>query len=60
MDAISSQGAAGAQISAQVQKDPILLKKAQEAAETQANQLLQALPPPVSPPGVGGSVDLTA
>lgn len=39
-----------------------MLKMAQDAAKTQAAQLLEALPPPrsASPPGVGGKIDLTA
>jgi hypothetical protein len=34
-----------------------MVAKSQEIAETQANQLLQAIP---SPPGLGGQVDIQA
>jgi hypothetical protein len=64
MDGISAGGGLPAALSAEGTANLTLLKKSQDLMEHQAAALIatlpEAAPPPPSPPGVGGRVDVTA
>ncbi|MGM0442867.1 MAG: putative motility protein [Fibrobacterota bacterium] len=58
MSGMSVGGAKGLELAVKI--DTNLQKKAIESAETSMKNLLDAMPKSANPPGVGGSVDVSA
>jgi hypothetical protein len=60
MDGLASASAVPPSLQGDGAVDIALLKKSQDLMATQAAALLQTLPPPPNPAGVGGKLDVYA